>query len=150
MDPKREKPTKDIEDRRGDKPPAFRPPKERSWAEAITEFDDQQQRVKDRMIKNIGENSKTPEEFNAKVRELERKMRQGRDEADESSNDAVKAWEASHNGKKSPEMAKALKDISNVTAKFDKKKFKNYEGYASGGVVRGYGKARGGRACKVR
>lgn len=138
----------DIEDRR-DKSPPSKAKNKRSWAEKIQNFDDLTQSAKDRMIAKIAKESKTSAEFNAKVSELENKMKRGRDEADESASDAVRAWESASNGDKSPEMKKALEDISGVTKKFSSKKFRNAEGYAKGGLVRGFGKARGAKKAKV-
>lgn len=152
MDLKREKPALgDIEDRRGKSPSGgksdsrvFRPiQREEKRKKAEKSY-------RERMVEEIGRSSKSSEEFNKRVSEFEKNLKRSKDEADESANDAAKAWQENLGKNDSADMKKALKDISDTTKKFRDKKFKSPTGYADGGIVRGFGKARGAKPIKVR
>ena len=152
MDLKKEKPAlEDVEDKRGSNSPSVAN-KSRSFrpVERAEKRKKAEQNYRDRMIREIGRTSKSPSEYNKRVSEFEKNVKQAKDEADQSADDATRAWEENFSGKKSPEMEEALKDISGVTKKFDDKKIKKAASYASGGVVRGFGKARGAKPIKIR
>lgn len=130
------------------------PPKvmaERSQAEAIQDFDNEKQRARESVLRRIAKESKNSKEYNDKVSNYEKKLKQSWDEVNEASDDSVKAWQKNINNP-SASMKKDLEDISAVTRGFSSKKIKkseDYNGYASGGIVRGFGKARGAKKIKV-
>lgn len=150
MDIKREKPEyDDIEDRRG-KPVSKRPAKkDLSHAQKIERKERADQKYRDTVIKEIGRKSKNSDEFNKRVSEFEKNLSQYKKDSEESDRDAVRAWSEGFGKNESPKMKAALKDISDTTKRFGNKKFRNPESYAHGGVVRGFGKARGAKPVKV-
>lgn len=152
MDLKREKPElEDIEDRRGRKlPPGVEVKRSFKYAERAEKRAKAQRESREKMIKEIAKSSKDSDEYNRRVSEFEQKLRRNKEEMDQSASDATKAWEEGMSGQKSPEMEKALKEISNTTKSFDKKKIKTPPALASGGTVRGFGRARGAKPVNIR
>jgi len=152
------KPSADVEDRRGDPQPQG--PIERQMAgKAISDREERRKKkFSDNMRAELGKRSKNGGEYGARTAEFDKNVRKVESEAAESDADAVRAWEDANN-RPSKKLKRAMKEISGVTKGFDNKKFRSAtpppkpklkpEGYAGGGAVRGFGKARGAKPIKV-
>lgn len=149
-------PSTDIEDRTDDPQPQGPIEKDRAGKVISDREDRRRKKFRDTMRAEFGRTSKNGGEYGAKSAELESRLRRVDEEASEADSDAIKAW--NENLKKpSKKMKRALKDISDTTKAFDEKKFRSAppkptlkpDGYARGGMVRGFGKARGAKPIKV-